>query len=209
MKRKYDVVIVGAGPAGLKCAEQLKDSKLSVLLVEKNKIIGPKVCGGGLTALVKMSDIPKNKTRSFTRQRTFLASNQYEITFVTPLKTIDRFDLGQYQLSKIKNTINITILNETVVKSIKKNKIITNDGVFNFKYLVGADGSSSIVRKYLGLKSKLYVGITNNLPDITDDFIWYFNPKLLKAGYIWFFPHKNYTSVGVYFNPKNLKPKKA
>ena len=46
---KYDVVIIGAGPAGLKCAEILAKNNKKVLVLEKNKNIGKKVCAGGLT----------------------------------------------------------------------------------------------------------------------------------------------------------------
>ena len=50
----FDVIIIGAGPAGLKCAEVLGNSKFSVLLLEKNAEIGVKVCAGGF--LVKNSE---------------------------------------------------------------------------------------------------------------------------------------------------------
>ena len=46
---KYDVVVVGGGPGGLKCAETLGEAGKKVLILEKNEIIGPKVCAGGLT----------------------------------------------------------------------------------------------------------------------------------------------------------------
>ncbi len=209
MKNRYDVIIIGAGPAGLQCAEQLMNSNLSALLIEKNEIIGPKICAGGLTNLTAAFGIPEDKTRSFPRQKIFIANRQYEIDLVNPLKIIDRFDLGQYQLSKLKNSKNITILKGTLVKSIKKNEIITNKGVFYFKYLVGADGSSSKVRKYIGLESKICIGIYYEIPGVTDEFIWYINPKLLKFGYIWVFPHKSFTNIGIYFNPEYLNSKKA
>jgi flavin-dependent dehydrogenase len=45
----FDVIIVGAGPAGLRCAEILATSELSVLLLEKNEKMGQKVCAGGIT----------------------------------------------------------------------------------------------------------------------------------------------------------------
>ena len=61
MKDKFDIIIIGAGPAGLKCAEQFKNSDFSVLLIEKNKVIGPKTCAGGLTQLVRDFDFPKEK----------------------------------------------------------------------------------------------------------------------------------------------------
>ena len=49
--QKFDIIIVGAGPAGLKCAHTLikANNKLKVLVLEKNKDIGPKICAGGLT----------------------------------------------------------------------------------------------------------------------------------------------------------------
>ena len=46
---EFDVIIVGGGPGGLNCAYHLCNSKLRVLLVEKNDVIGKKVCAGGLT----------------------------------------------------------------------------------------------------------------------------------------------------------------
>ncbi len=203
-KLQFDVIIIGAGPAGLQCAEQLKDSNLSVLLIEKEKIIGPKLCAGGLTKLAAAFDIPEDKTRIFLRMKCLLLNRQYEVTMRNPLRIIDRFDLGQYQLSKIKDSHNITILNDTLVKSVSREEIITNKGTFYFKYLVGADGSSSIVRKYLGLKSKICLTFCCKIPKITDDLIWNLNPELLKFGYIWVFPHKNYTHIGIYFNPEHV-----
>ncbi len=40
--QSYDVVIVGAGPAGLSCASKLAKSKMKVLLLEQNPGIGQK-----------------------------------------------------------------------------------------------------------------------------------------------------------------------
>lgn len=48
-KKYYDVVIIGAGPAGLACATGLARSGLSILILEQKDNIGPKVCAGGLT----------------------------------------------------------------------------------------------------------------------------------------------------------------
>ena len=48
MQKKYDVIIVGGGPAGLACALELANSKYSVLLLDRKKILGDKPCGGGI-----------------------------------------------------------------------------------------------------------------------------------------------------------------
>ncbi|MCK4730391.1 MAG: FAD-dependent monooxygenase [Candidatus Aenigmarchaeota archaeon] len=202
MKNEYNVIIIGAGPAGLKCAEGLKNSGLSVLLIEKNKIIGPKVCAGGLTNLDAHFDIPSNKTRVFEKAKMYVVKRKYDIKLSTPIKIIDRYDLGQYMLNKLKDSKNITILKETLVKSIEKNRIKTSKGIFHFKYLVGADGASSVVRKYIGLENKIYMGIQYIIPEMCDEFIGFINPKLISSGYGWIFPHKKFTSAGIFFNPK-------
>jgi len=193
----------------LKCAEILKDTSYSVLLIEKNEVIGPKTCGGGLTPLVNITDFPEEKTMVFNKQNTVLNGKEYTITFISPLRTIDRFDLGQYQLSKIINSKNIKLLIGTKVNSIDDNRIVTTKGVFQFKYLVGADGSHSITKIYLGLSSKRYYGICCSVQKVANDLVWEFKPNKIGSGYFWVFPHKNHTNIGIYFNPSILRQKVA
>lgn len=209
MNDKFDVIIVGAGPAGLKCAEQFKNSGLSVLLIEKNKIIGPKTCAGGITSLGAIFDLPESKTRNFGKLTVCLSDKVHKVDLVNPIKTIDRYDLGQYLLDKIKDCKNIRVLKEITVTHIKKDKVLTNRGDFCYKYLVGADGSVSIVRKYLGLKPKVSVGLYYKVPEIVNDFVLYFSPKSLGLEYIWIFPHRKYSNIGVFFEPRFLSSEKA
>jgi len=44
----YDVIIIGAGIAGLECAKNIGNSNLNVLVIERNKQIGRKVCAEGI-----------------------------------------------------------------------------------------------------------------------------------------------------------------
>lgn len=202
MKSKYDVIIIGAGPAGLSCAEKLKNSDLEILILEKNKFIGPKVCAGGLTFLADSFELPPGKYSKFKEQKIILNEIESGFKLKNPIKTIDRFYLGQYLLSKIKNIDNIYI-EKRFVKSIGENHVrLDGNQKIGFNFLVGADGSSSIVRKYLNLPSKFYVGYQFISPEIRKDFTWFLEPEKIKSGYGWIFPHKEFTSVGVYFNPK-------
>jgi len=210
MKKIYDVIIVGAGPAGLKCAEVLGNSKLKVLLVEKKKIIGLKICGGGLTSLDSNFKLPIDKTLKYKTQYVILNGNEFKISLKYPLHIIDRYDLGQYQLGLVKKYNNIIIKKNILIKKICKKYIITkNNKRLYYKCLVGADGSTSIVRRYVGLKNKLYLGIQYKIPKKTKKIVWFFNPKLIKSGYGWIFPHKSFTSAGIFFNPRHISPKKA
>ena len=45
-KNKYDIVIVGAGPAGATFAREVSGSGYSVLLIDGQDLIGNKPCGG-------------------------------------------------------------------------------------------------------------------------------------------------------------------
>jgi len=45
----YDVLIVGAGPAGTSCAWELRDSGLKTMILDKHIFPRDKVCGGWIT----------------------------------------------------------------------------------------------------------------------------------------------------------------
>ena len=48
--KKYDVIIVGAGPAGLSCAWYLSQRGKRCILLEKKQNLAGKVCGDGLSS---------------------------------------------------------------------------------------------------------------------------------------------------------------
>ena len=47
--KNYDVIIIGAGPAGIASAKVLEDNNINFCIIEKNKFPREKLCGGGLT----------------------------------------------------------------------------------------------------------------------------------------------------------------
>lgn len=206
---RYDVIIIGAGPAGLNCAYHLEDSGLKVLIVEQKKIIGPKVCAGGLLNHdMKYLKLPKSiierRFRSvnvYSRlQKAIVDRGKYYVY------TIDRQKLGQWMLKRLKHT---DIMTNARVTHITKNHIMASGKKYYYKFLVGADGSNSIVRKYLGLPVKKYMVamqyiVKGHFPHME----LYLNNKLFKTGYAWIFPHKEYASVGCgssQINPAKLK----
>ena len=213
--KSFDVIIVGAGPAGLQCAKTLAGSEKSVLLIEKNKIIGPKVCAGGLT----------RKCFNYLQLPDYLIERTYQkIIFQTSfnktalrfgenfLYTVNRKNLGQWQLDKLRSAENIEIRTESALTEFGKNYIIVNNSEkIGYKYLVGADGSSSAVRRFLGIKTKLtgiafqYIVPGNKYKDIQI----FLNSRLFGAWYAWIFPYKNSASIGYGFFPMVISPKKA
>jgi flavin-dependent dehydrogenase len=45
----YDVIVVGAGPAGLMAARKAAEKGAKVLLIEKNKTLGARACGEAIS----------------------------------------------------------------------------------------------------------------------------------------------------------------
>lgn len=210
MKNHYDVIIIGAGPAGLECARTLMDSEYQVLILDKSKIIGTKICAGGVKDSEDIVDVPEQLVKRFDKHISYLRGHKTVLSLSKDqFKCFERIDFGQYLLKQIVKAKNITIKNPVLVKKIGKGEIETNQGNFTYKYLVGADGSNSIVRSYLGLGSKHCMGLYYNILPTSNELIAYYDPKTIKTGYIWEFPHKEVNNVGIYFDLKLLNPQKA
>lgn len=207
----FDVIIIGAGPAGLKCAETLGNSNKKVLVLEKNSKIGSKPCGGLMTAKginYLNQEIGEEKFNYFFMNS---ASKRNKIDInKAPLYTISREKLGQFQLRKVKEFQNISIRKKSQVKKIEKKYVIVNNKKIKFDYLIGADGSSSIVRRYLGVKTNNlgiafhYVIPTKKYKNIE----LFFNTRIFGPRYSWILPHKNYVSIGTGCDPKIIPAKK-
>ncbi|MBD3164594.1 FAD-dependent oxidoreductase [Candidatus Woesearchaeota archaeon] len=189
---KFDVVIVGAGPAGLKAAEVLAKNKKKVIVLEKNKVIGPKVCAAGITEK-DLKYIPKRLIERFFNS--FLVNNKLRIKY--NLFTIEREKLGRYQLRQARQS-GAKILKDTFVREISQKYVETSKGRFYFNYLIGADGSNSKVRSFLKLKSEVCcLAIQYKINKVEKDIKVFFDPAQYSLWYLWVFPHKDYTYIGV------------
>ncbi len=209
----FDVIIVGAGPAGLKCAETLGGSKFKVLLLEKNSEIGPKICAGGLTRKDrnylnlpdKLIEFKSNKIKFHTNGKCSEIKYAEDVIY-----TINRKNLGQWQLKKLKKFKNIEVRTNARVSKIEKDYVVVENKKIAYNILVGADGSASIVRNYLKLKTKeVMIAIQSIIPNKKyREFEIFFNSKLFSTGYGWIFPHKKHTSIGCGCNIEHLNSKK-
>lgn len=212
----FDVLIVGAGPGGLACAAITASQGLTTLVLERKQILGKKVCAGGITWNGLMKKAPHHiSERQFSHQHIFTRHQNICVSAPTPIiATVNRERLGQQMAEKAQSGGAEIRLGCQVV-SIDRNNICYLDKVtkkyqeLKFRYLVGADGSASIVRRYLGIPTKeIGIGINYQLPGDCREMQWYLDSSMFGSGYGWVFPHKETVSVGAYADSRVIKAKK-
>lgn len=198
---KYTTVIIGAGPGGLACAKKLADADSSVVVLEMGSDIGVKTCAGGVTAKEIGSVVPKEfLSRTFNKGFVCFGEKQKQIEIVVPenaLATIERSKLGGYMSEKCIEAGAEVMLDTRVVEIAKDHVIDDKGNRYYFDFLVGADGSNSLVRKYLHIPitrigSTIQYTVSRNFPNIEI----YFDLKNWGPHYHWIFPHKNKTRIG-------------
>jgi flavin-dependent dehydrogenase len=211
VSENFDVVIIGAGPGGLNAAKTLGGSDKKVLIIDRKEVIGPKTCAGGLTEWDKEFDLPEDRVRDFERQYFEVGGKKFYADY--PISTVDRGDLGQFQLKQLEQYNNIEVRNKTTAKEVHEDYILINENketkkIF-YKYLIDADGSTSMVRRFLRLENRLFQGMQYIIPDMDyKEFLWVIDFDKMKTSYVWIFPLKDKLSAGIYYNPKLITSSK-
>jgi digeranylgeranylglycerophospholipid reductase len=214
LKNSYDVIVVGAGPAGSMAALWAAKNGVSVLLVEKDREIGvPVRCAEAVGKedfeKVLEGSIDERWIAARINRFQFVAPDgtsiypQVNVTgYVLHRKLFD-FDLAQRAAHCGAKVITKTYVSGLVSKNGTVKGVICNYKGKSFqirtKVVIGADGVESRVGRWAGITKTIkmrdmetcsQVTLTNTkIPE--DLCTFYFSQKKFPGGYAWAFPKGN------------------
>ncbi len=197
---RFEVVVVGAGPAGLACARDLAAAGRRVAVLEKNPAIGPKTCAGGVTWAGLCGFLPDHLAeRRFAEQHIVSAWQRVVLRCPHPMVvTVDRGALGAWMAEEARRQ-GAELVTGCRVQRIEQGRLTTDGGVIAYEYLVGADGSNSLVRRSLHLGGRVFgLGIQYWLLGHWPRMEWHLDSRRFGHGYAWIFPHRDRFSIGIY-----------
>ena len=232
LQNKYDVVVVGGGPAGSMAAWEAAKGGVSVCMLEKDRDIGyPVRCGeaageSGLKQFVEIEDSwIAEKITSVKLVSPNLTS--VDIDFAAETGYILNRRIFDYDLSRYAANAGAEVYTKAYVKNVLANNGEVNGVVLDYlgeekqiqaKIVIGADGLTSRVGRWAGLKtlvrmkdmesavqySVANVGIEPN------KMIMYVGMNHSPGGYIWVFPKgKKFANIGIGISGKYSKHKSA
>jgi geranylgeranyl reductase family protein len=205
--RLWDVMVVGAGPAGCAAAFDLAAAGRSVLLLDKCSFPRPKACAGGLTikavrALRYSIDPVVRKVVRRVRLEdgplSSLLKSRQPICVMTVRAEFDEYCLGK-TIAAGACLERISAVRQ-VVRSNSGVQLVTSGGTYQARFLVGADGASGQVRRLCaqgswfsqGFALEVQTAAPQEEVDLTFDF------ATVRNGYAWIFPKGDHLNIGVY-----------
>ncbi len=212
-KDYYDVIVIGAGPAGSTAAYYAAENGSSVLLLDKKKELGsPIQCAGFLPdaseiqALLpdaklpnSLKDYPYSCVLQRIKTQRIISPNCSVKEFAVSGAVLDRRIYDQFLAEQTaKKGVELVIKTRLtkVEGTTVETKGIYGKHVIRAKAIIGADGPNSLVAKSKGLSFKpgereTSVALAYQVRNVDidpDSLEMYFGNNFVPGGYAWIFP---------------------
>ncbi len=206
MTTQYDVIIVGAGPAGSSCAFNLKRMHpgARVLLLDKAVFPRDKTCGGGISPEVAnyldfdLTDAINDRCTAFE-----MVANGKRVTSQNgEVLMVRRAVFDDFLLNKAieAGVETMTGCQVTDIESMQAHPLVkTSAGDFSAHVVVIAEGGRGKLARKLGIApdNKVFAGLEyEHYVEKTDDTL-HINFDYDDCGYAWNFPKADGLSLGI------------
>lgn len=211
----FDVIIIGAGPAGASCAYNIKrfHPATSVLLIDKASFPRYKPCGGGISPDVKnYIDFDLTKALDSRCKQLSIFSNNQKHDGECDILMVRREQFDHFLVKKAEQR-GVTVITNCEVTDIENTQshviVKTQQQDYLGKIVVLAEGSSG------KLARKLKISTNNNVAAALE-YEHYQSPQnnaievdfdQIRGGYAWVFPKSDGLSIGIGAFSKQTKNK--
>jgi geranylgeranyl reductase family protein len=209
---RFDVIVIGAGPAGAMTAHRLADRGASVLLLDRASFPREKPCGGGLTIravrLLPFSLAPVVEDVVDRLELRLRYGPRFErvrakpLALMTQRRRLDAFLAERAALAGADFRDGVRV---TAVTADERGVVVGIDGQrLRAEAVIGADGANGVTARSLDLCACPAHGVAleGSLPYETIDPDRYrgrilFELGVVRGGYGWIFPKGDHVNVGV------------
>jgi flavin-dependent dehydrogenase len=206
---QFEVLIVGAGPAGSFAAERLARAGVRVALFDGRPAGDPKACGGGVTskALKAWPHLLDAVGRTIDELDMYSPSGKHlHLKLEEPFAVYSRIAFDTFLRERARDAGAQVFAEKISARGFKRADdgwlVSTQTGAeFSCKYLIGADGANSAIAKKLAgpvppAEMEVAFGYRAPLPDEGEAAtVVAFLPNWV--GYAWAFPRVDHVSFGI------------
>jgi geranylgeranyl reductase family protein len=204
---QFDVIVIGAGPAGSTAAYRLAREGARVLLLDKARFPRDKPCGGGISvrAAQELPFDPQPVVErvvdrlefSFCGRRSFVRGGK-PLASMTQRRRLDHFLVEQAV------SAGADFRDGAAVSVISERGARVDGRWIDSELLIGADGANGATARSLELADRPIYGVAfegNLAGDLVDPERWRSSVVIelgtIPGGYCWIFPKGDHINVGV------------